>query len=334
MIDFRTLRYVLALGEHRNFARAAESLHVSQPALSRGIAGLEQDLGVQLFDRLPSGVEPTACGRLVIDRGKEIIEKESDLRREIVLMQGIEVGELSIGAGPFPFAISVSKAVGMLVARYPNLKIRIDQDSPPAIVGRVLGGEVDLGLLDSLHCRDDARLAIELLPAHTVVCCCRRNHPLAGKRKPALGEVLAYPLIGTVFSRSVGAILSCASNAGRIDEASGKFFPAVTVASLCAAREIALACDAVLPISPTCTESELESGDLVIIDFTEPWMQVQYGFVSKKDRTHSPAMIEFMGTVRAVEQAAIEREAALIAAYANFGNLRNPPSGNRRASSR
>ncbi len=324
MIDFRVLRYVLALGEYRNFARAAESLHISQPALSRGIAGLEQVLGVRLFDRLPSGVEPTAYGRIIINRGHEIVEKENELRREIVLMQGIEVGELSIGAGPFPFAISVCKAVGMLVARYPNLKVRIDQDSPSGIVGRILGGGVDLGLLDKRNCQDDARLAIELLPAHVIVCCCRRNHPLAGKRKPTLGEVLAYPLIGTVFSRSVGAHLSSGSNAGRIDEASGKFFPAITIASLSAAREIALACDAVLPISPACVEGDLGSGDLVIVDFTAPWMQVQYGFVSKKDRTHSPAMLQFMEKVREVEQAAIGREAALVATYANFGNSRKP----------
>lgn len=319
MIDFRVLRHVLALGEHRNFARAAESLHISQPALSRSIAGVEQDLGVQLFDRLPSGIEPTAFGRIIIDRGLEIVEKESELRREIVLMQGIEVGELAIGAGPFPFEISVCKAVGMLVADYPNLKVRIDQDSPPVIVGRILGGGVDLGLLDTRHCQDDARLAIELLPAHAIVCCCRRNHPLAHKRGLTLGDVLSYPLVGTVFPRSVSALLSSESTAGRIDEASGKFFPAITVASLPAAREIALACDAVLPILPTCTERELESGDLVIIDFAVPWMQVQYGFVSKKDRTRTPAMLEFMGRVREVEQAAIEREAVLIATYANYG---------------
>ena len=319
MIDFRVLRYVLALSEHRNFARAAESLHISQPALSRSIAGLEEDLGVQLFDRLPSGVEPTAYGHVIIDRGQEIVDKENELHREIVLMQGIEVGELSIGAGPFPFEISVCKAVGMLVARYPNLKVRIDQDSPPAIVGRILGGGVDLGLLDTRHCQDDARLAIELLPAHAIVCCCRRNHPLVDKRALKLGDVLSYPLVGTVFPRSVGALLASGSTAGRIDEASGKFFPAITIASLSAAREIALACDALLPISPTCTERELESGDLVIIDFTGPWMQVQYGFVSKKDRTHSPATLEFMGKVREVEQAAIEREAVLIATYANYG---------------
>ena len=68
-IDIRLLRQVLALSKHRNFARAAESLHISQPALSRSIAGLEQSLGVQLFERTPGGVEPTICGQAVIERG-------------------------------------------------------------------------------------------------------------------------------------------------------------------------------------------------------------------------------------------------------------------------
>ena len=153
-IGIRLLRQVLALSKHRNFARAAESLHLSQPALSRSIAGLEQSLGVQLFDRTPAGVEPTTYGQTVIDRGHDILRKENELRREIFLMQGIEVGELSVGAGPFPFEISVSQAVARLIARYPKLQVRIDRNNPPTIVKRVLSGDIDIGVADIRHCED------------------------------------------------------------------------------------------------------------------------------------------------------------------------------------
>jgi DNA-binding transcriptional LysR family regulator len=90
--------------------------------------------------------------------------------------------------------------------------------------------------------------------------------------------------------------------------------------SYSAARNIALGCDALLPITPGCIARELESGDLVILDFTAPWMRYQYGFISRKDRTHSPAAIEFMTRMREIEEEAIELETRLFAAYSNFSN--------------
>jgi DNA-binding transcriptional LysR family regulator len=319
-IDIRLLRQVFALSKHRNFARAAESLHISQPALSRSIAGLEQSLGVQLFDRTPGGVEPTKCGQAVIDRGHEILQKERELRREIFLIQGIEVGELSIGAGPFPFEISVSDAVARLITRYPRLQIRIDKDSPPAIVNRVLTGDIDIGVADIRHCEEFARLSVELLPEHAVACCCRRGHPLAGRRSLSLDDLLDFPIVGTVMPPALAALLSRNHAAGRVNEDTKNFHPAITVDSLSAARNIALGCDALLPITLGCIARELESGDLVILDFKAPWMRNQYGFISRKGRTHSPAAMEFMARMREVEEEAIELEARLFATYSSYSD--------------
>lgn len=317
-IDLRLLRQVVALNKHRNFARAAESLHISQPALSRSIAGLEQSLGVQLFDRTPAGVEPTISGQAVIERGNEILKKEKELRREIQLIQGIEVGELSIGAGPFPFEISVNHAVAMLITAYPKLQVRIDVDNPPAIVNRVLSGDIDIGVADIRHCEDFARLAVEQLPEHSIACCCRRGHPLAGRRSLSLGDLLNFPVVGTVMPPALGSILGHSHLAGRLNEDTKNFHPAITVDSLSAARTIALCCDALLPIAPGCIAPELESGDLVILDFNAPWMRNQYGFISMKDRTHSPGAIEFMSRMRAVEKESIELENRLLTAHASY----------------
>ena len=319
-IDIRLLRQVLALGKHRNFARAAESLHISQPALSRSIAGLEQSLGVRLFDRTPAGVEPTICGQTVIDRGHDILNKEKELRREIFLIQGIEVGELSIGAEPFPFEISVSHAVAKLITWYPKLQVRIDKGSPPAIVNRVMTGDIDIGVADTRHCEDFARLTVELLPEHAVACCCRRGHPLAGRRSLSLEDLLDFPIVGTVMPPALADLLSRSHAAGRVNEDTKNFHPAITVDSLFAARNIALGCDALLPITPGCIARELESGDLEILDCTAPWMDHQYGFISRKDRTHSPVAMEFMARMREVEKESIELETRLFAAYSNFSN--------------
>jgi DNA-binding transcriptional LysR family regulator len=70
VLDLRLLHQALVLEHHRNFARAAEALNLTQPALSRSIAGLEAALGERLFDRTPQGVEPTAFGRMLLARAR------------------------------------------------------------------------------------------------------------------------------------------------------------------------------------------------------------------------------------------------------------------------
>ena len=94
-IDIRLLRQVLALSKHRNFARAAEALHISQPALSRSIAGLEQSLGVQLFDRTSAGVEPTIFGQTSFNRATVSGSKFTAVRPGMLYkITGIETCEL------------------------------------------------------------------------------------------------------------------------------------------------------------------------------------------------------------------------------------------------
>ena len=236
------------------------------------------------------------------------------------MIQGIEVGELSIGAEPFPFEISVSHAVAKLITRYPKLQVRIDKGSPPAIVNRVMTGDIDIGVADTRHCEDFARLTVELLPEHAVACCCRRGHPLAGRRSLSLEDLLDFPIVGTVMPPALADLLSRSHAAGRVNQDTKNFHPAITVDSLFAASNIALGCDALLPITPGCIARELESGDLEILDFTAPWMDHQYGFISRKDRTHSPVAMEFMARMREVEKESIELETRLFAAYSNFSN--------------
>ena len=82
MFDMRRLRHALALAEHRNFARAAAALHITQPALSRSIQALEEGMGVLLFDRSPRDVEPTAFGELVLRHARGLELSSRDLDRE------------------------------------------------------------------------------------------------------------------------------------------------------------------------------------------------------------------------------------------------------------
>lgn len=111
-ISSRNLGYLLTLAEFRHFGRAAESLGISQPALSRSLQALESEFGVRLFERnRRDGVEPTVFGKLLIERGRSLLTQSEELIREIELLKGLESGELTVSSGMYPAVLSVARAL-------------------------------------------------------------------------------------------------------------------------------------------------------------------------------------------------------------------------------
>ncbi|MDH3946712.1 MAG: LysR family transcriptional regulator, partial [Chromatiales bacterium] len=116
--NLRKIEYALAVAENRSFSRAAEALKISQPTITRSIQSLEQEIGARIFDRSRAGVSITAAGQLLLDRGAALAASALELQRDLKLLKGVELGQISIGAGPYPAAISVGHSVGELLARH------------------------------------------------------------------------------------------------------------------------------------------------------------------------------------------------------------------------
>jgi DNA-binding transcriptional LysR family regulator len=138
MNDLRLIRYAAALGQHRNFARAAEALNLTQPSLSRGIAQLERSLGLRLFDRTRKGVFPTAFGRVLLERGEAVLRSEAALRRDLQLLGGLEAGSLAVSAGPLPSEISVATAIARVLRAHPHLVVECRTVDPDQALQDVL----------------------------------------------------------------------------------------------------------------------------------------------------------------------------------------------------
>jgi DNA-binding transcriptional LysR family regulator len=318
-IDIRLIRHVLALARHRNFARAAEQLHLSQPALSRSIARLEETLGVALFDRTREGVIPTDYGQVVIERGQDILRRGQELQRELDLMQGLEVGELSVVAGPFPHAISAGPALSRLLGSRGGLRVRLAQQSPRGAVEQVLDCSVDLGIADLREWGEDSRLQLEPLPQHVGVWVARAEHPLAGRQGLALADVLAYRLICAPLPRQLVEFFSEFPAAGHADLDDGLFYPAVSLDAIAFGPGIAAASDAIMLTPVGIVEPWLERGELAILDLHLPWQRTAYGFVTRRGRTPSPATLEYMACVRSVEAEAMAEEHRLLERHVGRG---------------
>jgi DNA-binding transcriptional LysR family regulator len=316
MFELRLLRHALALARYRNFARAAEALHLTQPSLSRSIAVLEKDLGVRLFDRSKSGVRPTAYGELLLQRGAALVGGEEELRREIQLLAGLETGTLCIGAAPYPSEISVADAIGHLLNRHPNLKIEVLCSDPDEIIRRVLAGQFDVGIGSHRAVADTPRLRFEPLPQHRVYITCRPGHPLAGRRELTRDDVLRYPLATTILPGPQGVAAGMGSGAGRLDPTSGVFMPAVHVNSLSLARRIASGSDALFPATAAMVAPDLAAGNLVLLDFAAPEMHTEYGIITLTDRSLAPVTLAFLDLLREVEGEVLAAEAKTVRAAA------------------
>jgi DNA-binding transcriptional LysR family regulator len=316
MIKTKLIGYAVALARHGNFAKAADSLGLSQPSLSRNIATLESQVGVALFDRGPKGVVPNAFGQVLLQRGKLLIETEESLLREIQLLGKLETGRLVVGTGPYAAEISIGVAAARLLAVHPRLRVRVITDGPEQIREGLLSRRIDVGVFDEGPPRRDDPLQFERLPEHRVRLFCRPGHPLTCETHLSVKAILAYPLVTTMLRGDKAMLVMAAGvSGGRAITAgtgrnTGDFEPAIHVNSLSMASQIATQSDAIYPGPAVAVNADVEAGRLVELDFSVPAMHTRYALSYLRDQSLSPAASAFIELLRTVEN---EKKAADIA---------------------
>jgi DNA-binding transcriptional LysR family regulator len=311
MLDLKLVRQAILLAHNRNFIRAAEQLGISQPSLSRNIASLETALKVKLFDRGQDGVTATVFGRLLVAQGEQLLQNADSLEREIKLMRSLEVGDLSLGTGPYPLEISIGPSLGRILEKYPGIKVDMEVLGLPSGREAILSGRLDMVVAEPSGLEDEPKLLIEKLPQHRGVFFCRAGHPLTQKPKPGVEDVFSFPYVGTRLPARIAQAFAHIMPAGRIDKSTGEFIPSVTVKILNTAKEIVVNSNAVSIGIRRQIAKELSGGSLAIVDLHPPWLVTNYGFVYLRTRSLSPAALAFMEEVRSVESELVAAENAM-----------------------
>ena len=193
-MDLKKLNHAIVLAEERNFARAAARVHITQSALSRSIQVLEAELDVRLFDRDLSSVALTPIGEEFVERARNLLLHARTVRREIELLREVEIGDVSLGAGPFPAATFLPPVVAQLVSEHPKVRVDIEINNWANLVEHLLAERIEFFVSDTRNLSGDKRFAITPLARQFGGFFCRQGHPLAGKRLKTPGPVAAYPL--------------------------------------------------------------------------------------------------------------------------------------------
>ena len=301
MIDLKLLQHALMLATHRSFARAAEALDMSQPALSRSIAGLEAALGVQLFNRTRHGVDPTMYGERLLARGSALLDDAIELERELVLMQGPEFVALRVGAGTHPADFSIGPALARLLMRHPRLRVEVTTADWRVITQDLLGARLDVAVVDLRVLEHNPRLHTEALPQHEGVIFCAANHPLRKKKLLTIGDVFEFPFVSTKLPPHVARSFLQFVKVGAIDPATGDYVPPIKVDTIALTKSIVASSHAVGIAPLRFVADEVRSGSLAVLPLQQDWLHTNYGFAYLKDRMLSPASTAFITEVKAVE---------------------------------
>lgn len=145
-MTLQQLKYVLALDLHRNFSRAAESMHVSQPTLTMQVRKLENEMGFNLFNRQASPLEPTLKGREVIRRAQRILSEASALHAYVQDLQNSLIGRFRVAIIPTLAPSLLPRFLPGFVASHPETELVISEMKTEDILSALLEERMDVGL--------------------------------------------------------------------------------------------------------------------------------------------------------------------------------------------
>jgi len=193
MNSVRLTRF-LAVFEQRSFGRAAVELHVTQPALSKSIQLLEEELRVKLFERTASGVVPTIYGEALSLHAKAIEAEMKNAEREIATMSGALKGEVTIGVTPSVAADLIPRAFIKLRADWPGIALNVVEGLMDHHIPALRRGELDL-IVGGWTRGSHSDLTVEGLMRDRVLVIAAPHHPLAGQRGVSLAALAEHPWV-------------------------------------------------------------------------------------------------------------------------------------------
>lgn len=185
------LRVFVAVLEHRSFRKAAVVVHLSQPAVTKAIAGLETTLGVKLFDRHANGVEPTVHGLSFAPRAVAIFDELRRAAQELAMVSSGATGTLRVGTVAMPAIPFLPIAVQRLVAAHPKVFVAVFEGLESELLDRLRTRDIDLAIL-RLSLVDPAEdMLAETLFEERLCVIAGRDHPLAARAQLTWPELVA-----------------------------------------------------------------------------------------------------------------------------------------------
>lgn len=194
-LDPRRLAIFLAVYREGSLGRASKALNLTQPAVSKTVRRLEEQLRVRLFDRSPRGMLPTEYARVLATHAELVSAELNRAAEEIEALRGVSKGRILVGATPSIIGTVLPTALGAVLRQRPGLTVHVLEGLEGGLLQALMRGEIDLAVIGGMRRLRDYPVTSEVLFADEVNVVCRPGHPLMALAAPGPGDLLSYPWV-------------------------------------------------------------------------------------------------------------------------------------------
>ncbi|WP_170318220.1 LysR substrate-binding domain-containing protein [Paenibacillus thalictri] len=186
-MDIRHLQYVIEVAMTGSFTKAAESLHISQPTISKAVKEIEDELGVILFDRTGKKAELTSEGYRIVSQARDIVGSFNSLTSEVNQAAHLHKGKLRIGLPPMAGAGFFPELIGKFHEQYPGIMLELVEYGAKRLAADIESGALDFGAV-LLPVNRDLYHSI-LIAEERLMLIVHPEHPLASRAEVPMEEL-------------------------------------------------------------------------------------------------------------------------------------------------
>lgn len=276
------LRHFIALAQTGSFAKAANQLFLTQPALSRSIRALEDEMGQRLFDRIGKLAELTPFGRTALERARDVVLAAADLRESGRLQDEDQEGIVRIGMGSGPGAMLMTPLLLEVARHRPRLRVEIERAGTEPLVRALRERALDGLVVDARSLRPAPDLETQALHEMRGAFMVRRDHPLARRRRPKrFDDLLDYPIASVPLSDEITRVL--------VERYGTRAHPSVSVTLMC--QEIPSLVEVTRNSDTVLLAIRGSAPDLVELRMEPPLAATaRFGLVTLRRRTMPPGL--------------------------------------------
>lgn len=285
-LDLKRLHQVLTIVRTGSISRAAEELHMTQPALSRSISALEDKYSVRIFERGRGGASLTAAGKLMVAEAGPLLRQARSVEHNFRLYSSGEAGRIAFGMGPLIASLLLPSLTLHFLQQRPKLHLQSVVKAANVMYQELLDDHIEIFFCVEKQVASPLDIIYERVGEIGIALVVRAGHPLAAQSTVERGEIGAYPVL-------TGAETSMMAQGS----ASGSF----VCDNYHILRDVVLQSDAIWVSSPQLVKRELDEGMLYLLPLTHASVGVSLPvyMVSREGNQLSPVAAAMRDYVRA-----------------------------------
>lgn len=285
----RRLQVFFTVARLLSFTKAAESLHMTQPAVTFQIRQLEEFFNTRLFDRTHNKISLTEAGEEVFGYAERIIGLYTEMDNQVRKLTGDVIGVLVIGASTTIAEYRIPTILGEFQKNFSDVKLRLKISNTDGVVRMVENNEIDVGVVEAPV--NNENLVIKVCWCDQLMVICQPGHELAGRESISVEKLLPYPFIGREEGSGTRNVISSyfdefAQNYGNLKKTMEFGSPESVKSAVEAGLGISI-------ISETTLAKELQLGTLSAIPLDPP-MKRPFSIVYQRQKFRLRAMDEFL----------------------------------------